>query len=131
MNNVNAAVAMASFGTVASRLAKTRENAALLTAGVAPIKGIVAIEPLAGALPAYWVFMILADRQDAVLAALSARKISRTKLHQPNQVYSGFGASPRALPGTDAFAARMIGLPVGWWLGAEDIKKILLGLAAT
>ena len=130
MNNVNAAIAMASFATAEARLAKTRKNAALLATGLEQIKGISAVKPLGNALPAYWVFMILADRQDAILDTLRARHIGRTKLHQSNHVYSGFGASTRALPGTDAFSGRMIGLPVGWWLDADDIAEILLGLAA-
>lgn len=128
LNNLNAAIALASFKTVEERLAAARRNAAALTEGLQTVPGVRAVAPLAGCEPAYWVFMVLAENQETLLDHLSAKGIGRTKLHQPNQVYSGFASATRALPATIKFSKSMIGLPVGWWLAPDDIGNILAAL---
>jgi len=128
LNNLNAAIALVSLETVDARLDKVRRNAAALAEGLASVSGVRAVAPLAGSEPAYWVFMVLAERQNRVLDHLSARGIGRTKLHQPNQVYSGFASAVRPLPATQQFSVSMVGLPVGWWLGLGDVDKILAAL---
>lgn len=128
LNNLNAAIALVSLETVDSRLAKVRRNAAALAHGLASVPGVRAVAPRAGSEPAYWVFMVLAEHQHRVLDHLSAKGIGRTKLHQPNQVYSGFAATARPLIATQQFSESMVGLPVGWWLGLGDVEQILAAL---
>lgn len=130
MNNVNAVIALASLETVDIRLKIVRRNARCVSEAIASMSSLRPVLPLRDADPTFWVFMLLADDQNALLKTLKERGIGRTKLHQPNQVYSGFGAATRALPGTDAVASRMVGLPVGWWLGKDHLDYIMAGLAA-
>ena len=75
--------------------------------------------------------MVLAEKQAEVLDLLAARGIGRTKLHQPNQVYTGFDTMARPLPATQLFSASMVGLPVGWWLEPGDVDQILAALKST
>lgn len=130
MNNVNAAIALTSLETVDTRLNIVRRNAKRMSEAIASMSSLRAVLPLRDSEPAFWVFMLLADDQNALLDRLSALGIGKTKLHQPNQVYSGFGASTRSLPGTDSLATRLVGLPVGWWIGEDHIDYILAGLDA-
>lgn len=128
LNNLNAAIALASLETVEARLAAVRRNAATLAEGLDTVPRVRAVAPLAECEPAYWVFMVLAEHQNKLLDHLSAKGIGRTKLHQPNQVYSGFASANRALPATQQFSNSMIALPVGWWLAPDDICQILTAL---
>lgn len=131
LNNLNAAIALASLESFASRMRVVQKNAQQLLQGVAPMTDIRAVKPLVGSTPAFWVFMILAEQQEAVLDRLQSRGIGRTKLHQSNQIYSGFDAKCRELPGTQRLSASMVGLPVGWWIGKKQICQILDALQAT
>jgi perosamine synthetase len=125
LSNLNAAIAMNSVRSVDARLAKVEQNARALTEGLTSACNIRAVTPMTGSKSVYWVFMILVQHQDAVLDRLTDKNVGRTKLHQSNQIYSGFGANQRPLPATEDFSARMIGLPVGWWLEPSQIDQIL------
>lgn len=125
MNNLNAAIALSSLSSVNDRMAKVSRNAIALENGMFSMPRVRAVMPLTGSVPAYWVFMILTDYQDRVLDRLFAEGIQSTKLHHPNNIYSGFKSVSRTLPSTEKFRERMVGLPVGWWLEPCDIDRIV------
>lgn len=130
LNNVNAALALSSLKTAEMRLSKIQRNAAELAEGLKFNSNVRIVEPLVGATPSYWVFMVLSKAQNSVLDRLRERKIGRSKLHQPNHIYSGFRSFDRKLPGTEYFSSQMIGLPVGWWVSRQQINEILRAMGA-
>lgn len=123
-NQLNAAVALANLPGVEGRWRQIVENAGYLTGACREIPGITVVTPVVGAEPAYWGFLVLAERRDVVLAGLKAAGVEASKMHCRNDGYSGFGAEHRALPGTDAFMSSVIALPCGWWLSRGQLALV-------
>lgn len=130
MSNVSAVLARISLRDANLRFADIRRNAAKLSNAIQRMTSVRSVEPLSGATPSYWVYMILAKDQNFVIDMLAKKGVGRTKLHQPNDTYSCFRDSARDLPGTREFSMSMIGLPVGWWMGADQIDEIIEALSA-
>jgi perosamine synthetase len=125
-SQLNAAVGLAHLPELAPRLARQREVAARLHDGLSGLAGIASVTPPPGATGTYWGFLLLAERRDALLQTLKSAGIAASMLHQRNDGYSGFATpAQRALPGTDAFADRMLALPCGWWLDDEQVLRLL------
>jgi len=128
-SQLNAAVGLAHMPELAMHLRGTRANAELLQDSIEGLKGIRAVSAQPGAEPAYWGCLILAERRDEILRRLKAEGIHASRLHQRNDRYSGFAASRRALPGTDALMNQVLALPCGWWLGEADMNRLVSGLS--
>lgn len=124
LNNLSSAVGLVQLGGLADRLSATRANANRLRLALERLPGLVVVQPLVGADPAWWALLILAEQRDRVLARLKSRGIGASRLHYRNDVYTGFKADPATLPGTDRFMAQVIALPCGWWLTTSDIDTI-------
>ena len=124
LNNLSSAVGMAQMPGLDARLARTRANAVRLREALDGLPGIQTVEPLAGADPAWWAVLALAQRRDALLSRLKQRGVAASRLHFRNDRYTGFSAQPGGLPGVDRFMDEVIALPCGWWLTGQDINAI-------
>lgn len=74
----------------------------------------------------YWMMTVMVDRRDDLRRKLNEHGIGATPVHRRNDEMTVFkdGAHDMALPGTDHAAARMLCLPVGWWVTRDDVQKI-------
>lgn len=131
MSNVNAALACLQFDSLAERIERNRANAAFLTAALADCSGLSFVREHEGTRGVFWVVLVRSTRRDALLAELKARGVHASKLHQRNDVYSGFGARLRDLPGTTTLEHEMLALPCGWWLSPADLDTIVGAVRAT
>mgnify|MGYP006140517039 CR=1 FL=1 len=80
----------------------------------------------AGSEPSYWLYTLLCDDSAKVEAALIAAGVTASKLHRPNHfhsVFSPFVSLP--MPGLDAFYAKLLHLPCGWWVSDDDRERIV------
>lgn len=79
----------------------------------------------------YWLFTILVDDRDGFEAHLRARGVATSQVHARNDGHTAFRlANGRAtarvdLPGLDAFAARQVSIPVGWWMTEQDEATVI------
>lgn len=124
-SHLSAAIGLSQIDSLADRIQKTRLNADMLREGLAHVPGLEVVAALPGTLPTYWAFLILVDNRDRILARLKEKGIGGSKLHHRNDAYTGFHAQARALPGTDNFTKRVIGLPCGWWLNEQDLANVV------
>lgn len=125
MSNLNAAIALVQLGELDARLAATRANARYLETALDDIAGVEALRSLPGADPAYWGLMVRSTRRDELLDALKAKGVLASKLHQRNDRYSGMPAEWRPLPGVDEIERDALALPCGWWLGQEELDRVI------
>ena len=123
LNNVHATLALASLADVQERIARSRRNVALLTDATRDLP-LISITPVAGAQPVYWTWLVRTTDRDTRMRALKARDVQCSKLHYPNQHYSGFGVAAGNLPGTDILQRDMLAIPCGWWLDVSDIARL-------
>ena len=51
--------------------------------------------------------------------------VMASKLHRPNHLHTIFKGFAGPLPQLDTYYRRMVHIPCGWWLGAEDRERIV------
>jgi len=124
LNHVNATLARHRLQSLDERLTCNRSHAAWLDQALADVDGIRCIGWSDSADPAFWVGLIRCARRDQVLTALKQQGIHCSRLHHPNDGYTGFGSLSRDLPGTRSFISEVLALPCGWWLCARDLNRI-------
>lgn len=124
LNNLSSAIGYVQLDGLGDRLCRTRSNAERLRGHLSGLPGIELVQPLQGAVPAYWAVLLRAERRDALMRALKARGVAASKLHHRNDDYSGFQASRSCVPGVDSFMASVLALPCGWWLDEGAIDRI-------
>ncbi|MBA4281080.1 DegT/DnrJ/EryC1/StrS family aminotransferase [Ralstonia sp.] len=129
MNQLNAAVGLENLAGLDARLRATHDNAQMLASQLAQVDGIKVVAPQDGAEPAYWALLARVRHRDAVLKDLKARGVMASKLHHRIDTYSGFRSEAVNLPGTAAFMDAVIALPCGWWLSADDLRKVAAAVA--
>jgi perosamine synthetase len=130
MSNLHAAIALADLPELDQRLLRTRAAAARLRAACAGVPGLQPVSPIDGAIPTYWAFLLRSAHSETFLQALSMLGIKGSRLHHRNDDYSGFNATRRPLPGTEAFMAQVLGVPCGWWLDDTDIDRLCNALVS-
>lgn len=127
-SQLNAAVGLAQLAARPAQLSRTRTLAARMQAQLAGVPGLQAVAATPDADPAYWVLLLLVTQRDRLLSALKRRGIDCSKLHQRNDVYSGFAAARRPLAGTDRFMDHVLGIPCGWWLSDEEANHVVTAI---
>lgn len=125
LNNLCSAIGNAQLKTVAGRITQSRRVAAQLTQELSQLSGVELIAPLPGAVAPYWVFLIKLNNRDQALVELKRHGVQASKLHYRTDQYSGFIATPTALPQTEHFMDRVLGLPCGWWLTEDDLEIMI------
>ncbi|MEO5687572.1 MAG: DegT/DnrJ/EryC1/StrS family aminotransferase [Burkholderiaceae bacterium] len=125
LSQLHAAVGLAHLEGLEARLSATRANAHYLARELFNVPGVTIVQPLAGAQPVYWGFLVLLEARDQVLAKLKQRGIQASILHSRNDRYTGFDSTIRELPGTDEVMARIVALPCGWWLGESEMQSVV------
>jgi perosamine synthetase len=125
LGQMNAAVALSQLDSLAARGDRTRAAADRLADGLSASRHLRLVRPVTGAVPAYWGFLVLSERRDALLFHLKAHGVKASILHQRNDWYSGFGTRRADLPGTALVMDRLLALPCGWWLTDTQISELL------
>lgn len=128
LNHVNATLARHRLGSLDERLTQNRRHAAQLFDALAGLEGVHPIGWPVQADPAFWACLIRFDRRDQVLAGFKQLGIQCSRLHQPNDVYTGFGSQRRSLENTRGFMRSILALPCGWWLTDEELVSVVNGV---
>lgn len=125
LNNLNAAVALSQLNTLSDRTALTSTLAAHLASALGCLRRLRLVNPLSGATPAFWGFLVLCEDRDALLEHLKAHGIKSSIFHQRNDWYSGFGTPRADLPGTELAMTQLLALPCGYWLTEAQINELI------
>lgn len=129
LNNLCSALGCAQLDSAKSRQDQTREHVKQLRLLIESIHGIKPVSVIENGIPAYWVFLLFAENRDDVISALKRQGIMASTIHQRNDIYSGFGVEQKyKLPNTDYLQNHIIGIPCGWWLEEQDLKRIATAL---
>lgn len=131
LNNLCAALGAAQLGSLDVRRQQTISNAAYLESELRGIDGIDVVPVAAGAKSAYWVFLVFVQNRDRVMQEMKKCGVMVSKVHQRNDIYSGFDAPRGGLPETDYLQDHVLGIPCGWWLSPEKMADIVKALKAS
>jgi perosamine synthetase len=126
LNNLNAAVALSQLNTLSDRIERTRATADSLAGALGGLHRMQLVQPIPGAISAYWGFLVLSEHRDAMLEHLKAHGIKSSIIHHRNDWYTGFGTPRADLPGTELVMNRLLALPCGYWLTDAQISELVL-----
>lgn len=119
MNNVSATFGLHQLAQADVLVARHMDNGRFYDAALAGIGGLKSAAVLPGADPSYWLYTLLADDANDVIARLADIQVSASKLHRPNHFHTAFAPYAGALPGLDRFYDHLVHIPCGWWVDDE------------
>jgi dTDP-4-amino-4,6-dideoxygalactose transaminase len=124
-NNITAAFGLAQLGVIESVIQRHAENGAYLETALAGMSDIRVCAYDQTAQPSHWLYTVLAERRDELARHLTASGIECSQVHRRNDLHPVFRDATCDLPGLDAYAARMLHIPCGWWVTPEDREYIV------
>lgn len=131
MNDVQAAIGRIALRHVDEVLSLRRKNALTYDEWLQNIEDIELPPRQPSKNPACWVYTILTHDQEGLITFLDEHGVEAGTLYSRNDWYSIFAnAHNRELPGVDEFARRALCLPVGPWMGVEDVRRVAGALAS-
>lgn len=125
MNNIAAAIGIEQLKYFKGIIDTHRRNAEYFLNNLNGIPGISLPNIPKGVSPAWWVFMLFAERRDDLSRKLAEHGISSSLLHVRNDIYECFGESKVDLPGVSRFQDYELCIPCGWWVKNEDARLIV------
>lgn len=125
MNNVNATIGLVQLDHIATKIERHIANGKYFDKMLRGIPGLELCKWDKKAEPSYWFYTVLAERRDDLSRHLTERGIGNSQAHKRNDWHSVFTSSRRELPGLDAYYARMLHIPCGWWVSDEDREFII------
>ena len=125
MNDIAATLGVASMKHVDKIVKKYHENGELYNKLFKSVSNIELIKREEGNYETYWTYVLLAEKRDKIIKALSGKGIASMIVHPRNDSYSIFKESKRKLPGVDHYAGRELSIPCGWWVERVDIERIV------
>lgn len=73
----------------------------------------------------YWIYTLLVDRRNDFMRMMSSHGIMTSKVHERNDKHTAFsGAHSRGLDQLESVNERMVSIPVGHWVGSEELEFI-------
>jgi perosamine synthetase len=125
MNNVTATIGRVQLRHIGAVLDRHVANGRFFDQALSDVAGLTTCRWDAEAEPSYWFYTVLVDRPQDFIRRLQEQGIAASQVHKRNDRHSVFAASRAELPGVDAFYARMVHIPCGWWVGDEDRARMV------
>lgn len=125
MNDVAATIGIEQMKYAGEILEKFHKNGKFYSELFKNVPGVELLPRRKEDFETYWVYTVLVENRDKVVAALKAEGIASGIIHPRNDNYSVFNNYKRDLPGVDYFTERELSLPCGWWVEKEDIERIV------
>lgn len=126
MNDIAAAIGLANIPHAAWIVDQHRKNAAWYFEALQGVPGVTPPTPSPDA--SWWLFTLLADDRDGLIAHLASRGVAASPVHRRNDVHPAFYFPNGPLPGVDHFSAHEVAIPVGWWLTERDRLEVVLAI---
>jgi dTDP-4-amino-4,6-dideoxygalactose transaminase len=123
MTNVQAAFGLVSLPYLVKNLLIQRDNCKFLERELKHLSGVIVYE--AKQYNPYLFFTVLAEGRDDLARKLHERGVECGQIHRRNDEHPVFSYAKRKLPGLDAYYSKMLHVPCGWWVGAEDRQYIV------
>ncbi|GHW86626.1 pyridoxal-5'-phosphate-dependent protein [Vibrio cholerae] len=124
MHNVAAVIGSLQLDSIEERLRKHKSNAEFFNSAFENLSHVKPAAFECNSQPTYWLYTLLAEDSDAIVANLSKVGVQASKLHRPNHLHSIFGNTALNLPNLETFYKKLVHIPVGWWVTEEQREAI-------
>ncbi len=124
MNNLNATIGLAQLADINENVMKYIYNGKYYDKNLKN-KDLKLIKYYNNTEPSYWLYTLLVNRRNDFIKKLSENGITSSPLHLRNDRHEIFKSKKQNLPNLDYFYERFVHIPCGWWLGQNDLSKIV------
>jgi dTDP-4-amino-4,6-dideoxygalactose transaminase len=125
MNDIAATIGLEQLQYVSMNLNRARANAAKFDEAFAGLREIRPVRRMENAQSSCWLYTVLSPNRGEFVDYLRWHGIQAGPVHARNDHYSIFKESATELPGVDQFDREHVCIPVGWWLGRRDVRRII------
>lgn len=126
MNNISAGIGVAQMVDLHEIVAKHQANGRFYDEALCNIPGISLLNRVPDTKSAFWVYTLLSERRDDLLAYLRDHGVYASKVHLRNDIYTCFGSGRKEdLEGVNEFSQKYISIPCGWWVSDEEKEYIV------
>jgi dTDP-4-amino-4,6-dideoxygalactose transaminase len=127
MNDINAIIGLYNLPHIDELLRKNRVNGIYLDEQLKHIKGIKLMNNNPKCNSEYWLYTIriLNDKKQEFMENMKDAKIMTSQVHNRNDINSCVKEYQETLPNLDILEKEMVCIPVGWWLGEEEMRYIM------
>jgi len=130
LNDIGAAIGLGNLEGLPQALARHRSIAAEYRSGLDGLPGLVHLESRPDRQSSCWVYTILVEEREAFVAALSARGVPASVVHQRIDRNRVLGGCRGDLPSQTWFDERQVALPVNVGLSDEDVNHVVSAVRA-
>lgn len=125
-NDIAAAIGLANIGGVRGLIEEHKNNAARYNRRFRQLPSITVPrwEGWDDRSP-WWLYTLLVEDRASFIAHLADHGIAASPVHARNDTHDAFHFPNGPLPGVDHFTSRNVAIPVGWWLTADDRRRII------
>ncbi len=128
MNSVTASIGLVQLKHFHQVIEAHIQNAHYFEQHLTGIEGLSLCHWDEKAKPSYWFFNLLVERRDDLQRYLAKQGIASGSVHKRNDGHSLFATSKRPLPALDRFCKKVLHIPCGWWVTAEQREHIVQSL---
>ncbi|GIM88019.1 DegT/DnrJ/EryC1/StrS family aminotransferase [Salinispora arenicola] len=125
LNEIGGAIGLSNLEHVDELLRRHRENAAYYDKELTGLDGVEHTERADDREPSFWVYPLKVRDRSAFMCRLRDAGIASSVISRRNDAHSCMASSRAHLPGLDSVADRVVYIPVGWWLTAEDRSHVV------
>jgi len=125
MNDVNAAVGIENLKHAKNIITTHQDNAKFYDQNLQNISGLETLKREVGHESAFWIYSMLVDDRDGFMKWMKECNIIVSQVHERNDKHSCVREYTSALPQLDRTIGKVVSIPVGWWVNAEQREYIV------
>jgi len=124
MNDVSASVGIANLKNIDQSINIHIKNSKLYDELLKNVNGVELVNQNSEDTSSAWIYSILVDNKIGFMNHMKNYNIMVSQVHERNDKHTCVGDYSVHLPSLDKIVNRLVCLPVGFWVGEEDIKYI-------
>jgi dTDP-4-amino-4,6-dideoxygalactose transaminase len=125
MNDICATVGIENLKHANTIIQKHQENAAYYDENLKNIPGVTLLKREEGHESAFWIYSLLVEDRDGFMNHMKNCNIVVSQVHERNDKHSCVREYKSSLPALDRTIGKVVSIPVGWWVSAEDREYIV------
>ena len=125
MNDVAATIGLLQMDSLESTVNAYISNGKYLDEKLTQVAGLELIDYYHGSEPSYWLYTCKVENREGLIKKLAEHGIMASPLHMRNDHHTYLNDFNDELPALDLFYKKMIHIPCGWWVTAENRENIV------
>lgn len=125
MNDICATVGMENLKDADTIIGKHRENAKFYDENLKGVNGVTLLERHKDHNSAFWIYSLLVENRDGFYKHMKDCGIVVSQVHERNDKHTAVKEFRSPLPTLDRVLPKVVSIPVGWWVTAEERQYIV------